>query len=116
MVGLGDLGIRGRKRAGYIGVCALKQSNRRRKRLIHWSGAQTAIKSFPEKVSHLQGWIYCGDAISVRLFNLKIEAIREYESVRAFQRFRLWVSQSFIHLTQFQKVTTVPWPTIHDRP
>jgi hypothetical protein len=49
MVGLGNLGIRGRKRAGHIGVCALKQSNRRRKSLIHRSGAQTTIESFPRE-------------------------------------------------------------------
>ena len=55
MVGLGDLGIRGRKRAGHIGVCALKQSNRRRKSLIHWSGAQTTIESFPREVVATSG-------------------------------------------------------------
>jgi hypothetical protein len=55
MVGLGNLGIRGRKRAGYIGVCALKQSNRRRKPLIHWSGAQTTIESFTREVVATSG-------------------------------------------------------------
>jgi hypothetical protein len=55
MVGLGDLGIRGRKRAGHLGVCALKQSNRRRKPLIHWSGAQTTIESLPREVAAPSG-------------------------------------------------------------
>ena len=35
-----------------------------------------------------------GDRISVRFSTSKIEAIRENESLRAFQHLRLWVSQS----------------------
>ena len=49
-----------------------------------------------------------GDGISVRFSTSKIEALRENESLRAFQSFRLWVSQSYLTAAFVKRVYLPP--------